>query len=316
VAQVTASLQTRDRRPGRVRRTEGSARCRCLVREGTLDAVVFVRRPNASTTGRRRTAPLLHTPWTDTPPLPSARPHTTPSHDIRRFHVPLVDRLRAGGTTISQARPAQHTWALVGPRPTREGKGRSYEALDYLDTATRQDAALQPFKLTVADSCLAPVREHVTEVTLPPITPFPARMFARPVLCTAVIPHRTGRTDSHLLHCADLHLTHSRSATYRSAVLRRTTAQWNYVEMNCCTEFHPDRSRNTEMTDSERIFMKLTPDRQGCVKNSCSECHENMVGPTVAGTRSRSTCYTSTRVLHKQRPTGPTAGSTTLHNPA
>jgi hypothetical protein len=40
------------------------------------------------------------------------------------------------------------------------------------------------------------------------------------------------------------------------------------------------------MTDSERIFMKLALDRQGCVKNSCTEFHDNMVGPTVAGTRS------------------------------
>lgn len=138
--------------------------------------------------------------------------------------------------------------------------------------------------------------------SLPPITPFPASMFARRVLCTAVIPHRTGRTDSHLLHCADLHLTHSCSATYRSAVLRRTTAQRNYVEMNCCTEFHADRSRNTEMTDSERIFMKLTPDRQGCVKNSCSEFHENMVGPTVAGTRSRSTWSALRRIPVVEKP--------------
>jgi len=36
--------------------------------------------------------------------------------------------------------------------------------------------------------------------------------------------------------------------------------------MNCCTEFHPDRSRNTEVTGSEWIFMKLTLDWQGCVK--------------------------------------------------
>jgi len=72
------------------------------------------------------------------------------------------------------------------------------------------------------------------------------------------------------------------------------------------------------VNDSERIFMKLTLDRQGCVKNSFSEFRENMVGRTVAGTRSRSTCcpYTiSTRILRKERPTGPTAGST-LHNPA
>jgi len=106
------------------------------------------------------------------------------------------------------------------------------------------------------------------------------------VLCTAVIPDLTYiALYSHLLHCADLHLTHSCSATYRSAVLRRTAAERNYVEMNCCTEFHPDRSRNTEVTDSERIFIKLTLDRQGCLKNSCSEFRENTVRRTVAGTR-------------------------------
>jgi len=125
---------------------------------------------------------------------------------------------------------------------------------------------------------------------LSPIVPFPTHMFAQPVSCAQLLPHIAPRSHcTESTHCTHLHLTHSGSSTYRSAVLRRTTAQRNYVEMNCYTEFHPDRPRNTEVNDSERIFMKLTLDRQGCVKNSCSEFRENMVGRTVAGTRSRST---------------------------
>lgn len=41
------------------------------------------------------------------------------------FMYPWSTALRAGGTTIGQARPARHTWALVRPRPTRKEKGRS-----------------------------------------------------------------------------------------------------------------------------------------------------------------------------------------------
>jgi hypothetical protein len=69
------------------------------------------------------------------------------------------------------------------------------EALDCLDTATRQHTALQLFQHNVADSCPpAPVRENLTEVPLPPITPPPlacAHVGTTAVLCTAVIPDLT-----------------------------------------------------------------------------------------------------------------------------
>ena len=128
VAQVTASLQTRNRRPGRVRRTEGSARCRCLVLAAKRDAWRGrVRAAAKSEHNRARSyrAAAAHTMSKDTC---STQCNTAHHSDSRYLYISCTLRrplCRLAGRQLARHAPPRHTWTLVRPSPTRKRKGRS-----------------------------------------------------------------------------------------------------------------------------------------------------------------------------------------------